>query len=156
MLVILVGLITVPIQEWEGGAERPPVLPPALESARPLLGWWCSSAEQLVARRPKHARFAVTERRHFIGATRVCSDREARYGLTRGFEGAPMFIPVEPVAPPTVVDGSVGTPSLSEGDGWDGDHPPLQERDESERVMQLQFCLVQLGHLWVHKQSAVA
>ena len=53
-----------------------------------------------------------------------------------------MFIPIEPVAPPAVVD--------DEGEG-STEWPPLFEREDSqadaERVMQLQFCLVQLGEL---------
>ena len=45
-----------------------------------------------------------------------------------------MFIPITLVRPPSVIHG-------------DPDCPPLSEGDESDRVMELQFCLIQLGDL---------
>ena len=76
----------------------------------------------------------MTERRHFLGPTRACALPEAKYGITRAHSGTAMFIPITPVRPPSVIHG-------------DPDCPPLSEGDESDRVMELQFCLIQLGDL---------
>ena len=54
---VAAGLLTIPYEIWHQRDTIP--LPPELELGRERLGWWCASAQTLVNKRSKHARFAV-------------------------------------------------------------------------------------------------